>query len=153
MKAIDINGEIKTYNELPQSWEGVMGNFNMLSEDEIKDYGFYDVIIPDYDSRIEVKSEIYWDSENEVFTYDISDKVLPSTLQELKDIRITELKFVTHTKLTKTDWYITRKSERDIAIPADIISEREDIINSYETNKTNINNLTTKKEVVVYEFE
>ena len=153
MKAIDINGEIKTYNELPQSWEGVIGNFSMLSEDEIKDYGFYDVIIPDYDSRIEVKSEIYWDSENEVFTYDISDKVLPNTLQELKDIRITELKFVTHTKLTKTDWYITRKSERDIAIPADIISEREDIINSYETNKTNINNLTTKKEVVVYEFE
>ena len=153
MKAIDINGEIKTYNELPQSWEGVMGNFNMLSEDEIKDYGFYDVIIPDYDPRIEVKSEIYWDSENEVFTYDISDKVLPNTLQELKDTRITELKFVTHTKLTKTDWYITRKSERDIAIPADIISEREDIINSYETNKTNINNLTTKKEVVVYEFE
>lgn len=153
MKAIDINGEIKTYNELPQSWEGVIGNFNMLSEDEIKGYGFYDVIIPDYDPRIEVKSEIYWDSENEVFTYDISDKVLPNTLQELKDIRITELKFVTHTKLTKTDWYITRKSERDIAIPADIISERENIINSYETNKTNINNLTTKKEVVVYEFE
>jgi len=153
MKAIDINGEIKTYNELPQSWEGVIGNFSMLSEDEIKDYGFYDVIIPDYDSRIEVKSEIYWDSENEVFTYDISDKVLSNTLQELKDIRITELKFVIHTKLTKTDWYITRKSERNIAIPADIISEREDIINSYETNKTNINNLTTKKEVVVYEFE
>ena len=153
MKAIDINGKIKTYNELPQSWEGVIGNFSMLSEDEIKNYGFYDVIIPDYDPRIEVKSEIYWDSENEVFTYDISDKVLSNTLQELKDIRITELKFVIHTKLTKTDWYITRKSERDIAIPADIISEREDIINLYETNKTNINNLTTKKEVVVYEFE
>lgn len=153
MKAIDINGEIKTYNELPQSWEGVMGNFSMLSEDEIKQYGFYDVVIPDYDSRIEVKSEIYWNSENEVFTYDISDKVLSNTLQELKDVRITELKFVTHTKLTKTDWYITRKAERDIAIPADIISERENIINLYETNETNINNLTTKKEVVVYEFE
>ena len=46
MKAIEINGEIKIYNELPQSWGGVMGNFSMLSEEEIKEYGFYDVIIP-----------------------------------------------------------------------------------------------------------
>jgi hypothetical protein len=130
-----------------------MGNFSMLSEEEIKGYGFYDVIIPNYDPRIQIKSEIYWDSENEVFTYDISDRELSDTLEELKDIRITELKFVTHTKLTKTDWYVTRKAERDIAIPADIISERESIINLYETNKTNINNLATKKEVVVYEFE
>ena len=153
MKAIEINGEIKIYNELPQSWGGVMGNFSMLSEEDIKEYGFYDVIIPNYDPRIQIKSEIYWDSENEVFTYDISDRELSDTLEELKDIRITELKFVTHTKLTKTDWYVTRKAERDIAIPADIISERESIINLYETNKTNINNLATKKEVVVYEFE
>ena len=115
MKAIEINGEIKIYNELPQSWGGVMGNFSMLSEEEIKAHGFYDVIIPDYDSRIQIKSEIYWDSENEVFTYNISDRELSDTLEELKDIRITELKFVTHTKLTKTDWYVIRKAERDIA--------------------------------------
>ena len=153
MKAIEINGEIKIYNELPQSWGGVMGNFSMLSEEEIKGYGFYDVIIPNYDPRIQIKSEIYWDSENEVFTYNISDRNLLDTLEELKNIRITELKFVMHTKLTKTDWYVTRKYERDIAIPADIVEERNSILQSYETNKTNINNFTTKKEVAVYEFE
>ena len=130
-----------------------MGNFSKLSEEEIQAYGFYDVVNPDYDSRIQIKSEIYWDSENKVFTYTISDRELSNTLEELKDIRITELKFVMHTKLTKTDWYITRKYERDVAIPTNIVEERNAIMQSYETNKTNINNLTTKKEVTVYEFE
>ena len=153
MKAIEINGTIKVYNNLPNSWEGVMGNFSKLSEEEIQTYGFYDVVNPDYDSRIQIKSEIYWDSENKVFTYTISDRELSNTLEELKDIRITELKFVMHTKLTKTDWYITRKYERDVAIPTNIVEERNAIMQSYETNKTNINNLTTKKEVTVYEFE
>ena len=153
MKAIEINGTIKVYNNLPNSWEGVMGNFSKLSEEEIQAYGFYDVVNPDYDSRIQIKSEIYWDSENKVFTYTISDRELSNTLEELKDIRITELKFVMHTKLTKTDWYITRKYERDVAIPTNIVEERNAIMQSYETNKTNINNLTTKKEVTVYEFE
>lgn len=153
MKAIEINGTIKVYSNLPNSWEGVMGNFSKLSEEEIQAYGFYDVVNPDYDSRIQIKSEIYWDSENKVFTYTISDRELSNTLEELKDIRITELKFVMHTKLTKTDWYITRKYERDVAIPTNIVEERNAIMQSYETNKTNINNLTTKKEVTVYEFE
>jgi len=153
MKAIEINGTIKVYSNLPNSWGGVMGNFSKLSEEEIQAYGFYDVVNPDYDSRIQIKSEIYWDSENKVFTYTISDRELSNTLEELKDIRITELKFVMHTKLTKTDWYITRKYERDVAIPTNIVEERNAIMQSYETNKTNINNLTTKKEVTVYEFE
>ena len=48
MKAIEINGTIKVYSKLPNSWEGVMGNFSKLSDEEIKAYGFYDVVIPDY---------------------------------------------------------------------------------------------------------
>ena len=35
MKAIEINGEIKTYPNLPSSWENIIGGFNNLSDEEI----------------------------------------------------------------------------------------------------------------------
>ena len=35
MKAIQIEGKIKVYNPLPNSWKGVMGNFSKLSDEEI----------------------------------------------------------------------------------------------------------------------
>ena len=40
MKAIKINEEIKVYSELPNSWKGVMGNFSMLSEEEINTHAY-----------------------------------------------------------------------------------------------------------------
>ena len=40
MYAIDINGEIKTYNELPKSWGNVIGGFNTLSAEQAESYGF-----------------------------------------------------------------------------------------------------------------
>ena len=64
MKAIEINGEIKIYNTLPKSWEGnkhYVGGFNNLSNEELKEEGFYDVIVPDYDSNIKKLSDIYFD--------------------------------------------------------------------------------------------
>ena len=45
MKAIDINGNIKVYNQLPSSWQGVMGNFSKLSDEEIKAYAGSEVIL------------------------------------------------------------------------------------------------------------
>jgi len=40
MKAIEINGTIKVYSKLPNSWEGVMGNFSKLSDEEILERGY-----------------------------------------------------------------------------------------------------------------
>jgi hypothetical protein len=61
MKAIEINGTIKVYNPLPNSWKGVMGNFSKLSEEEIKAYGFYDVVVPECNRNSEKLSDIFWD--------------------------------------------------------------------------------------------
>ena len=60
MKAIEINGEIKIYNKLPNSWKGVMGNFSKLSDEEIKEYGFYDVIMPSFDNQIEELGNMFF---------------------------------------------------------------------------------------------
>jgi len=53
MKAIEINGKIKTFNRLPKTWEDASGvhlNFNKLSDAEAEAYGFYNVVMPSYDS-------------------------------------------------------------------------------------------------------
>ena len=67
MKAIKINGNIKVYSNLPNSWEGVMGNFSKLSDEEIKAYGFYDIVTPDYNPTIQKLSDsitVYQKYEN-----------------------------------------------------------------------------------------
>ena len=151
MKAIQIEGKIKVYNQLPNSWKGVMGNFSMLSDEEIKAYGFYDVVTPDYNSKSQELSDIFWDAGNEVFTYTVNEKEWSQTLDELKQLKITSLKVNIQHKLNETDWYVTRKSERDIDIPSDITTERNNLFSKCETKETEINNLTTKKAVIEYD--
>ena len=151
MKAIQIEGKIKVYNPLPNSWKGVMGNFSKLSDEEIKTYGFYDVVTPDYNSKSQELSDIFWDAGNEVFTYTINEKEWSQTLDELKQRGITSLKVNIQHKLNETDWYVTRKSERDIDIPSDITTERNNLFSKCETKETEINNLTTKKAVIEYD--
>ena len=153
MKAIEINGEIKVYNSLPNSWEGVMGNFSKLSDEEIQVYGFYDVIVPEHNSKIEQLSNIFWDADNKVFTYTVSDIEFSQTISELKEAKINELKNRINFELAKTDWYITRKVERNIDIPSNIVAQRNDLFSKCETKEVEINALTTKADLITYEFE
>ena len=111
MKAIEINGEIKIYNKLPNSWKGVMGNFSKLSDEEIKAYGFYDVVTPEYNKASETLSAIFWNESDKVFTYNVSDIDFNGTLAELKEGKIKGLKMNALSKLNATDWYITRNSK------------------------------------------
>jgi len=150
MKAIKINGNIKVYSKLPNSWEGVMGNFSGLSDEEIKAYGFYDVVTPDYNSTIQKLSDIFWDADNEVFTYSVSNIEFSKTLEELKELTIRNLKMNALNSLSVTDWYVTRKTEKNIDIPLSIITERDAIRTQINTKEAEINNLTTKNAVVEY---
>ena len=152
MKAIEINGKIKVYKSLPNSWKGVMGNFSMLSDEEIKAYGFYDVITPDHNAKSEKLSDIFWDNDNKVFTYNVEDKDLSNiTIEELKESHIKDLKARGYNELQKTDWYVWRKTEKDINIPDTISSERDAIREKINTKESEINALTTKKDIVEYD--
>ena len=150
MKAIEINGTIKVYSKLPNSWEGVMGNFSKLSDEEIKAYGFYDVVIPDYNKASETLSAVFWNESDKVFTYNVSDIDFNRTLAELKEAKIKGLNMNALSKLSKTDWYITRKTEKNIDIPETITTERDAIRSKVTASETEINNLTTKKAVAEY---
>ena len=153
MKAIQINGEIKVYNPLPNSWKGVMGNFSKLSDEEIKSYGFYDVEIPEYNSSIQKLTNLTFNESSKKFIYQVEDLTWDETLEELKENKINLLKSATNRYLADTDWYYIRKLQRDIDVPSEIETERNNFISRYNTKKEEINALTSKADVVNYELE
>ena len=46
----------------------------------------------------------------------------------LKHTMINQVKHTAGTLLNQTDWYVTRKTERDVAIPVDVVAERAHIV-------------------------
>ena len=152
MKAIEINGEIKTYPNLPSSWGNIIGGFNNLSNEEAQTFGFYDVTTPAFDDRIQELGDIYFDQENNVFTYPVNDLTISDSLTELKEARISQLKTFYNNKLKETDWYYIREIQRQIEVPQDIEDQRNLLITECQEKETEINNLTTKINVITYEF-
>jgi hypothetical protein len=46
----------------------------------------------------------------------------------LKHTMINQVKHTAGTMLAQSDWYVTRKMERDVAIPADVVAERAHVV-------------------------
>lgn len=153
MKAIEINSEIKIYNNLPKSWGNIIGGFDTLTDTELEEYGFYNIIKPDYDNQIQELSEIYFDQEQNVFTYNIINKTWLETLEELKEDKIINLKGYIKDKLNNTDWYYIRKLQRNIDVPIEIQEERDAILVEHDNHIEAINVLLKKEDVVKYEFK
>ena len=156
MKAINKNGKITIYQGVPQSFtssQGVHLNAPNMSEQALKDAGLFDLIIDEnYDERIHNLSEVYWDVENTVFRKDAEDKTWSETLGELKTRKINTFKSIVNSELQKTDWYVIRKADNTDAIPEDVQTARTDLRTQSTTVENEINALTTKKEVVLYDF-
>ena len=153
MKAISLNGKIKQYNSLPKSFGNVVGGFNLLSDNELQSYGFYDIEIPaDYNDSIHNLGDLYFDEANNVFKRDLINKTWSETLDELKQNRINGYKTEINEKLKDTDWYVVRNAETGAEIPADITTKRSNYRAEGVTVENEINALTTKQEVVLYEY-
>jgi len=156
MKAINKNGKITIYQGVPQSFtssQGVHLNAPNMSEQALKDAGLFDLIIDEnYDERIHGLGEIYWDTENTVFRKDAEDKTWSETLDELKTNRINHFKSIVNSELQKTDWYVIRKTDNNDPVPEDVQTTRTNLRTQSATVETEINALTEKKEVVLYDF-
>jgi len=152
MKAININGQIKIYNTLPSAWKEIIGGFDLLSDEQLKTYGFYDVVIPNYDSRIQELGDLYFDSISETFVKDVLDKTWSETLAELKENKINYLQEHTNSLLLATDWYYIRQLHRGIDVPQEIEDGRTAILASHNNHEAAINALTKKADVLTYEF-
>lgn len=152
MKAKDYNGTIKVYNTVPKAYGSIVGGFDLLSDSDLEGHGFYNVVTPTHDSRIEELGDIYFDSENSQFTYPVNNKTWTESLADLKVNKIKEAKQLANDKLSSTDWYVTRKSEKGTAIPSDIQTERDNLRTACGTHETAINAITTKAQVISYDI-
>jgi len=149
MKGINLNGTIKTYNSVPKTWGNILG-FNYMSDEDLEGLGFYDVVKPTT-KQSEQLGDIYFDADNEVFTYPVESKTYTQTVAELKKQKIANLKRLYNSKLAKTDWYIIRGQE-GTAVPQDILDARTTLRTECATHETNINAKTTKASVIDYEL-
>jgi|TARA_R100000027_G_scaffold57434_1_gene47021 hypothetical protein len=156
MKAINQNGKITIYQGVPQSFtssQGVHLNAPNMSQKALEEAGLFDLIIDEnYDERIHNLGEIYWDVASTVFRKDAEDKTWSETLQELKTNRINHFKSIVNSELQKTDWYVIRKADNNDSIPEDVVTARTDLRTQSATVENEINALTTKKEVILYDF-
>ena len=149
MKAINIDGTIKTYNSIPKTWGNILG-VQYLNDEGLKELGFYDIVTPTVKASQELGS-IEWDAENEVFTYPVNNRTYSQSVAELKTRKIQTLKDIYGQELGKTDWYIIRAQE-GIAAPQDIIDARADLRSDCATKEAEINALSTKASIIDYKL-
>ena len=167
MKARLESGKVVKYSRIPDTLlENGKAIFNAkrLDDSGLEDLGFYDVVVPDYDSVTQVIYNLHLDSSyaaptpedadatRTVFTYDVKSKTINETVAQLKTKRINELKKLAYDKLQPTDWYAIRKAEKDTGIPSDIQNERDGIRSSVVTKEGEINALTTKAAILKYDI-
>ena len=148
MKAILVNGEIKTFYSLPKSWTDENGTH--LSCGDGYALGFKDVVEPSFDYRIEELGNLHLDGD--VYTYDVIEKPIKETLAELKSNKVSELKSRVGSKLSLTDWYIIREADSGEATPTDVRGERAALRAKSDELESKINALTSKKAVVLFDI-
>ena len=172
MVAIEKSGTIQTFNRLPNEWNDEKGyhiNFRKVSNKE--DYGFYDVVTPEYDKVTQQLSPIFWDADNKVFTYTVSNIDFDATYPELDeegeetgktisvydkdklkaDIIVT-VKADANRLLAPTDWYSSRKSELGTTIPDNILADRKKIRDKVDAIEAEVAALTTVESILKYTY-
>ena len=172
MIAIEKSGTIQTFNRLPNEWNDEKGyhiNFRKVSNKE--DYGFYDVVTPEYDKVTQQLSPIFWDADNKVFTYTVSnidfDATYPEVDEEgketgktisvydkdkLKADIIVTVKADANRLLAPTDWYSSRKSELGTAIPDSVLADRKKIRDKVDAIEAEVAALTTVESILKYTY-
>ena len=172
MVAIEKLGTIQTFNRLPSEWNDEKGyhiNFRKVSNKE--DYGFYDVITPEYDKVTQQLSPIFWDADNKVFTYTVSnidfDATYPVFDEEGKETEETKpvydkdklkadiivtVKADANRLLAPTDWYSSRKLELGTAIPDSILADRKKIRDKVDAIEAEVAALTTVESILKYTY-
>ena len=172
MVAIERSGTIQTFNRLPNEWNDEKGyhiNFRKVTNKE--DYGFYDVVTPEYDKITQQLSPIFWDADNNVFTYTVNNIDFDATYpvldeageetgetkpvydkDKLKSNIISTAKSDANILLSPTDWYSSRKSELGTAIPESVLADRKKIRDKVDTIETEVAALTTVESILKYTY-
>ena len=145
------------YDVVKPSYDSIsqrLGTIEFDSENEVFTYPVIDI---DFASTYEVQTpivdedgEAVLDSDGEP-TYDVTTESTYK-IDELKSGKKKEVNEEAGRLLKPTDWYVIRKSERDIDIPTDIATERADIITKANGFVDAIDALETVESVLRYTF-
>ena len=65
--------------------------------------------------------------------------LLPKPLTDLKISKITSARRTVQSDLSRSDWYVTRKYERDVAIPSEVSAYRTAVLTNYTSLQSAIN--------------
>jgi len=171
MKAIEIDGNIKTYRSIPQTWTDANGLHLNFRKAKHSDYGLYDVVKPAYDFQSQKLGSLAFDKKKKIFTYAVIDIDFDATYEsmgddmestgEIKPIydidalkadKISDIKSKAGSLLKPTDWYVIRKAERAIDIPQEVVAERLEVITKSTTFEEEINALETYLDVKKYSY-
>ena len=174
MKARLEKGEVKQYGIMPKAFltvaeylptieghnldpngvslpyiEGqIVKDADTLSDDTLKLFGFFDLVKPQYDSRIEELGDLYFNGE--IFTQDVQDRELILTLEEYKQMVINNYDHILYQGFSKTDYHYIKQLELGTEIPQNVLDSRAALRAEAESIKAEINALTTKKDVLTY---
>jgi hypothetical protein len=76
------------------------------------------------------------------------DANTPRPLQDLKDNWTRSFKSMANSHLSRTDWVVVRKAERDVAIPEDITTQRAAILAEADRLEQDIKDCTSVEELI-----
>jgi hypothetical protein len=96
-------------------WNGELDNPKALEDKEESDVDG----VPLYVQRLDET-----DPDNPVMV-NTSERLVT---HGLKHTMINQVKHTAGTMLNQTDWYVTRKMERDVAIPTEVVAERAHVV-------------------------
>ena len=96
-------------------WNGELDNPKALEDKEESDVDGNPLWVQELDNS---------DPENPVMV-DTTERLVT---HGLKHTMISQVKHTAGTMLAQSDWYVTRKMEREVAIPADVVAQRAHVV-------------------------
>jgi len=119
-------------------------------EGEQKDQRFYWVTFDKYEVTGNVVTRIYVNTPKalEDVTETPEGQTEPVTTKGLKSQWIAQVKASANSQLASTDWMVIRKAERDVAIPADVVTARNAIIAECTAKEAAITAASTMEEFI-----
>jgi hypothetical protein len=119
-------------------------------EGEQKDQRFYWVTFDKYEVTGSVVTRTYTNTPKalEDVTETPEGATEPVTTKGLKSQWIAQGKVTANSQLAVTDWMVIRKAERDVAIPAEVVTERAKIIADCTAKEAAITAATTVEALI-----
>jgi len=89
-----------------------------------------------------------WVQEYDAVTESMVDTTERLVTKGLKSNMISQVKHTAGTMLAQTDWYVTRKAERSMNIPVDVIDQRTAVREECDRLEVAIANVSTVEELI-----